>query len=101
METRLKLNSSLARSEPPYYYMIHLVSDEPLSCRGTRCCSTERDMHFILEKYPYSRVEKYYLPETPQTVDVPSVRLDPDLGLPDQQSLPESCLEPFIPTFHD
>ena len=101
METRLKLNSPLARSEPPYYYLIHLVSDTPLSCSGTRCCSTERDMHSILERYPYSRVEKYYLPETPQTVDVPSVRLDPDLGLPDQQSLPESCLEPFIPTFHD
>jgi len=45
--------------ESDYYYLIRLVSDVPLSCNGTRCCTSVRDLNFILELYPHSRVEKY------------------------------------------
>jgi len=48
------------------YYLIHLVSDEPLLCGGTRCCASEKDVDYILSLWPYSRVEKYREP-TPQS----------------------------------
>ena len=41
------------------------------------------------------------LPPTPKTVDVPYVRVSPDLELPMQQVLPQSELEPFITNYHD
>tara|TARA_A100001234_G_C12474108_1_gene320603 strand:- start:278 stop:430 length:153 start_codon:yes stop_codon:yes gene_type:complete len=45
--------------------------------------------------YPDAVYAKILLPHPPQTVDVPHVRVAPDLELPMQQILPESQLEPL------
>ena len=49
----------------------------------------------LLEIYPDGTMNKIYLPHPPQTVDVPYVRVAPDLELPMQQILPESELQPI------
>ena len=48
-----------------------------------------------LEIYPDAIYSKILLPHPPETVDVPYVKVAPDLELPMQQILPESELEPI------
>lgn len=88
-----RVSSELAKDELNHYYMVHLVSDKPLQCAGTRCCGTMKDVESILERYPYSRVEKHYFPDPPQTIDVSSVTMAPDPQLPEQRILPQSELQ--------
>tara|TARA_R100000030_G_scaffold83102_2_gene66032 strand:+ start:259 stop:471 length:213 start_codon:yes stop_codon:yes gene_type:complete len=60
-----------------------------------RHCGTLRDVECILSMYPDAVYAKILLPHPPQTVDVPYVRVAPDLELPMQQILPQSDLEPL------
>ena len=83
--------SALQTQSAPFYYDITVVGN-PFEA-DKRCCFTEKDLKMILELYPDSTYQKVYLPHTPQTVDVPYVRVAPDLELPMQQILPESKLE--------
>ena len=88
-------NSDLVRTDIPHYY------EMTLSNGSKRHCGTLRDVECILSMYPDAVYAKILLPHSPQTVDVPYVRVAPDFELPMQQNLPESQLEPFIPDFHD
>jgi len=89
------LNFDLVRTDIPHYYEMTLPNG------SKRHCGTLRDVECILSMYPDAVYAKILLPHPPQTVDVPYVRVAPDLELPMQQILPESELEPFIPDFHD
>ena len=88
-------NSDLVRTDIPHYYEMTLPNG------SKRHCGTLRDVECILSIYPDAVYAKILLPHPPQTVDVPYVKVAPDLELPMQQILPESQLEPFIPDFHD
>ena len=88
-------NSDLVRTDIPHYYEMTLPNG------SKRHCGTLRDVECILSMYPDAVYAKILLPHPPQTVDVPYVKVAPDLELPMQQILPESQLEPFIPDFHD
>jgi len=50
---------------------------------------------FRHSSYPNYSFQRVYLPEPPKTVDVPYIRVAPDLELPMQQILPESQQEPL------
>ena len=63
--------------------------------RSKRHCGTLKDVECVLSIYPDAVYAKILLPPPPRTVDVPYVRLDPDLELPMQQILPESELQPI------
>ena len=82
-------NSDLVRTDIPYYYEMTLPNG------SKRHCGTLRDVECILSIYPDAVYAKILLPHPPQTVDVPYVRVAPDLELPMQQILPESQLEPL------
>ena len=97
--TTKELQSKLVAKEPPHYYEVKL-NNHPNGLPQLHCGKEEYAIE-MCERYPGSTWEKIYLPHPPQTVDVPHVAVAPDLELPMQQSLPESCLEPFIPDFHD
>ena len=86
MTTR-KLQSQLVPKECPHYYEMTLPNG------SKRHCGTMRDVESILGIYPDVVYNKILLPPTPDTVDVPYVRVAPDVELPMQQSLPESTLE--------
>ena len=47
------------------------------------------------ELFRENSFQRVYLPEPPKTVDVPYIRVAPDLELPMQQILPESQQEPL------
>ena len=82
-------NSDLVRTDIPHYYEMTLPNG------SKRHCGTLRDVECILSIYPDAVYAKILLPHPPQTVDVPHVRVAPDLELPMQQILPESQLEPI------
>ena len=82
-------NSDLVRTDIPHYYEMTLPNG------SKRHCGTLRDVECILSIYPDAVYAKILLPHPPQTVDVPYVRVAPDLELPMQQILPESKLEPL------
>ncbi len=82
-------NSDLVRTDIPHYYEMTLPNG------SKRHCGTLRDVECILSMYPDAVYAKILLPHPPQTVDVPHVRVAPDLELPMQQILPESQLEPL------
>ena len=82
-------NSNLVRTDIPHYYEMTLPNG------SKRHCGTLRDVECILSIYPDAVYAKILLPHPPQTVDVPHVRVAPDLELPMQQILPESQLEPI------
>jgi hypothetical protein len=82
-------NSDLVRTDIPHYYEMTLPNG------SKRHCGTLRDVECILSIYSDAIYAKILLPHPPQTVDVPHVRVAPDLELPMQQILPESQLEPL------
>ena len=82
-------NSNLVRTDVPHYYEMTLPDG------SKRHCGTLRDVECILSIYPDAVYAKILLPHPPQTVDVPYVRVAPDLELPMQQILPQSDLEPL------
>jgi len=87
--TTRNLQSQLTKTESPYVYEIR---DE--DGNRYRHCGTMVDVEKILEMYPRYTYHKIYL-KTPQTVDVPYIRVSPDLELPMQQALPENQQQPF------
>jgi hypothetical protein len=87
--TTKKLQSQIVTTESPYIYE---VRDE--DGNRYRHCGSMVDVKRILERYPRYTYHKIYL-KTPQTVDVPYVRVSPDLELPMQQSLPENQPQPL------
>jgi len=88
-----KRKASIKRVDSPHYYKVNIV-DHPNGIPQI-CCGSERDAVAFCEKYPGSTWEKIYLPHPPQTIDVPHVKVAPDLELPAQQILPESELQEF------
>ena len=87
--TTKKLQSQIVTTESPYVYE---VRDE--DGNRYRHCGSMVDVKKILERYPRYSYHKIYL-NTPHTVDVPYVRVSPDLELPMQQSLPENQQQPL------
>ena len=75
--------------QQPHYY-------EVLNEWGRRVRTTgkERDAQRICEIHPTWKY-KIVFPPQPLTIDVPYVRVAPDLELPAQQILPQSNLEPL------
>ena len=85
--------NAIVSQDAPHYYEVR-IPNHPNGVPKMHC-GMKRDADSLLEKYPDATVEKIYLPHPPQTVDVPHVRVAPDLELPMQQILPESQLEPL------
>ena len=86
-------NSEIVRAEMPHYYEIKFVN-HPNGLEKVHC-GTMKDVERMLEMYPDAIYSKILLPHPPQTVDVPYVKVAPDLELPMQQILPESQQEPL------
>ncbi len=84
-----KQDQGLVKAEMPHYFEMTLPNG------SKRHCGTMRDVESILSIYPDAVYHKVLLPPTPQIVDVPYVKVAPDLELPMQQILPESELEPL------
>lgn len=79
--------------QTPHYYEVKLKG-HPNGIPQLHC-GQEKDAIAICERYPGSTYDRIYLPHPPETVDVPYVRVAPDLELPMQQILPESDLQPL------
>jgi len=90
--TTRKLQTQLTKSNLPHYYEVR-TEDGERYCH----CGSMADVNALLAANPSFTYEKFYLPETPKTVDVLHVTVAPDLKLPAQQILPESELQPFKP----
>ena len=88
-----KQEQGLVKTDSPHYYEVK-IPNHPNGVPQMHVGNI-KDAERILEMYPDSTIEKIYLPHPPQTVDVPYVRVAPDLELPMQQILPESELEPI------
>ena len=86
-------NSEIVRAEMPHYYEIKFVN-HPNGLEKVYC-GTIKDVERMLEMYPDAINSKILLPHPPETVDVPYVKVAPDLELPMQQILPESQQEPL------
>ena len=86
-------NSEIVRAEMPHYYEIKFVN-HPNGLEKVHC-GTMKDVERMLEMYPDAIYSKILLPHPPETVDVPYVKVAPDLELPMQQILPESQQEPL------
>jgi hypothetical protein len=86
-------NSEIVRAEMPHYYEIKFVN-HPNGLEKVHC-GTIKDVERMLEMYPDAIYSKILLPHPPETVDVPYVKVAPDLELPMQQILPESQQEPL------
>ena len=80
--------TDLTTGQPPHYFEVKLCG-HPNGVPQIHC-GRENDAIAMCERYPGSEYTKIYLPHAPQTVDVPYVRVAPDLELPMQQVLPES-----------
>ena len=81
--SQIELPKHLVKSQLPHYFVATRGQD------WSRCCGTLRDVESILSIYPDAVVTQVF-PRQPQIVDVPFVRVAPDLELPMQQVLPES-----------
>ena len=88
-----KPQSQLMRQDTPHYYEVK-IPNHPNGVPQMHCGKL-KDAERLLEMYPEATMTKIYLPHPPETVDVPHVRVAPDLELPMQQILPESQLEPI------
>ena len=88
-----KQDPVIVKSDAPHYYEV-VIPNHPNGVPKMHC-GMKKDADRLLELYPDATVEKIYLPHPPQTVDVPYVRVAPDLELPMQQVLPESELQPI------
>ena len=86
-------SSELVRKDSPHYYEVK-IPNHPNGVPQMHCGNI-KDAERLLEMYPDSTIEKIHLPHPPQTVDVPYVKVAPDLELPMQQVLPQSELEPI------
>ena len=93
LTTRDLQQSKLVAKDPPHYYEVK-IPNHPNGVPQMHC-GMKKDAERLLEMYPEATMEKIYLPHPPQTVDVPYVKVAPDLELPMQQILPESELEPI------
>ena len=87
--TTKKLQSQITKSECPHYYELILSNG------SKRHCGTIKDVESMLSIYPDATYKKILLPYPPEVVDVPFVRVAPDLELPMQQILNESELQPI------
>ena len=85
----LQTKHLLTKTELPHYYVVKRGPD------WQRCCGTLKDVESLLSIYPDAVYHKVILPPPPQTVDVPYIRVAPDLELPMQQILPESQQQPL------
>mgnify|MGYP003314007443 FL=1 len=92
-ELSTKSQSQLMRQDAPHYYEVK-IPNHPNGVPQMHCGNI-KDAERLLEIYPDATMNKIYLPHPPQTVDVPYVRVAPDLELPMQQILPESELQPI------
>ena len=81
--SELSKTSHLVKSQLPHYFVATRGLD------WSRCCGTLRDVDTILSIYPDAVITQVF-PRQPEVVDVPFVRVAPDLELPMQQVLPES-----------
>jgi hypothetical protein len=91
--TTREMQSQLVAKDAPHYYEVK-IEGHPNGVPQMHC-GQERDAIDMCERYPGSEYMKIYLPHPPQTVDVPYIRVAPDLELPMQQILPESQQEPL------
>ena len=82
--------NALKISESPHYFEVR-NSDGKRYCH----CGSEEDAKYFCDTYPGFTYHKEYLPESPKTVNIPSVRLDDDLQIKAQQILPESQQQPL------
>lgn len=76
-------------SNTPHLYQIKNTYGENY-CQ----CGSMTDVEAVINLNPGFTYEVVFLPPTPQTVNVPSTTLDPDLELPEQKILPQSDLQP-------
>ena len=88
-----KQASQLVAQDAPHMYEVK-IPNHPNGVKQTHCGNI-KDAERLLEIYPDATMNKFYLPHPPQTVDVPYVKVAPDLELPMQQILPESELQPI------
>jgi len=88
-----KQEQGLVKAEMPHYYELKFVN-HPNGLEKVHC-GTMKDVERMLEIYPDAIYSKILLPHPPETVDVPYIKVAPDLELPMQQILPESELEPI------
>ena len=72
----------------------HLYQVKNLDGKNYCQCGNMTDVETVLCINPGFTYEVVFLPPTPQTVNVPSTTLDPDLELPEQKILPQSDLQP-------
>ena len=86
-----KRQEGLVRQDAPHYFEVK-IPNHPNGVPQMHCGNI-KDAERILEMYPDATMTKIYLPHPPTTVDVPYVRVAPDLELPMQQSLPHSELQ--------
>ena len=84
--SNIEIPKHLVKSNLPHYYVATRGQD------WSRHCGTLRDVESILGIYPDAVITQVF-PRQPEVVDVPFVRVAPDLELPMQQILPESQLE--------
>ena len=92
-ELSTKSQSQLKVQECPHYYELKF-KNHPNGLEKVHC-GTMKDVERMLEIYPDAIYSKILLPHPPETVDVPYIKVAPDLELPMQQILPESELEPI------
>ena len=88
--TTRNLQSQIVTTEDRFIYEIRDKRGKPF-----RHCGSVRDVEIVLEHYPSSTYHKVYLSKSPETVDVPSIRVGEEQVLPMQQILPESQLQPL------
>ena len=91
--TTRELQNKIVPRECPHYYEIKFVN-HPNGLEKVHC-GTMKDVERMLEIHPDAIYSKILLPHPPETVDVPYIKVAPDLELPMQQILPESELEPI------
>ena len=91
--TTRELQNKIVPKECPHDYEIKFVN-HPNGLEKVHC-GTMKDVERMLEMHPDAIYSKILLPHPPETVDVPYVKVAPDLELPMQQILPESELEPI------
>ena len=92
MKLRRK-EQGIVKTDLPHYYEVK-IPNHPNGVSQMHC-GMKKDADRLLEMYPDATVEKIYLPPPPQTVEVPYVKVAPDLELPMPQIIPASELEPI------
>ena len=93
-ELSTKPQSQLMRQDAPHYYEVK-IPNHPNGVPQMHCGNI-KDAERLLEIYPDATMTKIYLPHPPQTVDVPHVRVAPDLELPCNKSFLNPKHNPLI-----